>query len=126
MDKKVILIVEDSLALRDLYIHIIKKSGHLVFGAPTLADARQMLSSYKFDLVLLDMRLPDGSGIDLIPWVQEQKSQIIVLSAEEQTRSICQLLGIDFFLSKPVANSDLRSMVERVCKYGDSMAAASH
>lgn len=123
MNKKVILVVEDNFSLRELYIHILKKAGHLVTGASTLADAREMMSAYTFDLVLLDMRLPDGLGTELIPFVLSRNCQIIVLSAEEQTRGMCQLLGVDFFLSKPVANSDLRSMVERVCTYGDSLEA---
>lgn len=62
---KYILIVEDDAALREGLTNALKNSDMQTYAAADLAGTRRMLQERKFDLLLLDCNLPDGSGIDL-------------------------------------------------------------
>ena len=72
-----ILIVDDDLALQ----RRIQRIAEQVYGpgtctvADSLAQARAMLQGQAFDLLLLDVGLPDGSGVSLLPWVREHAPQ---------------------------------------------------
>lgn len=54
-----------------------------VIPAPTLAEARALLARESFDVALIDLGLPDGSGLDLLPALQERELPAIVFSARE-------------------------------------------
>jgi len=61
-----ILLVEDDLGHRSLMEDRLRKTGFDVLGCGSIADARQWFSSAGWDAVLLDQRLPDGEGLDLM------------------------------------------------------------
>lgn len=57
------LIVEDDAVLRDVLTHSLTEAGHRVDGAATCADAESFWTLQPYDAVLLDLNLPDGSGL---------------------------------------------------------------
>ncbi|WP_068469509.1 PAS domain S-box protein [Candidatus Protochlamydia phocaeensis] len=83
-----VLYVEDDLELIEV-IKIIVKDQLQIFPVCTLKEAREKLASEEFDLVLLDLILPDGTGADLLPCLNPRTGQIIpvvIFSAREEDR----------------------------------------
>jgi two-component system response regulator PilR (NtrC family) len=113
-----IFILEDNLDLVNLFAKTLNRPGYTVTTATDLTSARNVLDSARFNIFLCDMRLPDGDGIHLLREYQNQlqdfKTQVVVVSAEDQYREPCEALGIEFFLSKPVSPRMLISLVDRL------------
>jgi DNA-binding response OmpR family regulator len=112
------LLLEDSPDLNNIFNKVLTKLGYLVTPVTTLTNARVMLAHLRFDLLIVDMRLPDGEGIDLIreswPLLRHMGTQLIVVSAEDQYRTACENLGVEFFLEKPVSMPALTALANRL------------
>lgn len=123
MTEAAILILEDDLALIRLYGKVIRKAGYKVSEATNIQEARDQLSRQRFDVFICDMRLGAERGIDLLieqkMFLEEQQTQVVVVSAEEQYREMCREMGIDLFFSKPVSPSELARMIERLLNSND-------
>jgi DNA-binding NtrC family response regulator len=78
-----VLIVDDEDKLRKLLARIIALEGYLVQEAATLSSARKILESVNTDLVLCDVKLPDGNGVDFVAEVKARRPhvEIILLTA---------------------------------------------
>ena len=61
-----ILVVDDEPDLRTLYELTLLREGHSVSAAGSLSEARDLLSRQRFDVLISDMRLPDGLGLELL------------------------------------------------------------
>lgn len=118
MIETAVLVLEDDLALIRLYGKVIRKAGYKVTEATNLQEARDQLRKERFDVFICDMRLGAERGIDLLveqkAFLQEQHTQVVVVSAEEQYRELCREMGIDLFFSKPVSPSELTRMIARL------------
>ncbi len=77
-----ILFVDDDDTMRCLIIDILTEKGHLVIGAADCEVARQLLASCVFDLVLLDVALPDGTGFDILEFISQNElsTNVIMLT----------------------------------------------
>jgi two-component system response regulator PilR (NtrC family) len=110
-----ILIVDDEPDLRELLEITLVKMGLDVDSAESIATARRHLASEEYALVLTDMRLPDGLGIDLVREVSSDRKNtpIAVLTAFGSAENAVAALkaGAFDYLSKPVGLDQLRSMV---------------
>jgi len=62
-----ILVVDDDRALCEMLVDYIKRSGHSADGATTLAGGMKRAESREYDVVFLDVQMPDGNGLDFIP-----------------------------------------------------------
>ena len=84
-----VLVVEDDDAVARVLGIMIRRDGHAVTRASTLAQARQALATQKPSVILLDMRLPDGSGLDLLDEIGNttglEQLPVVVLSGVEPT-----------------------------------------
>ena len=114
--KHSILIVEDDPSFGVMLQTWLKKNNYDVVLAPLYAQAKKELSSKSFDLILTDLRLPDGDGIILMAWVREQlKSAVpfIVMTgyAEVQTAVSAMKLGAFDYLKKPINPSLLEEKI---------------
>ena len=114
--KNSILIVEDDPSFGVMLQTWLKKNNYDVVLAPLYAQAKKELSSKSFDLILTDLRLPDGDGILLMAWVREQlKSPVpfIVMTgyAEVQTAVSAMKLGAFDYLKKPINPSLLEEKI---------------
>lgn len=118
----VILHVEDEAPNRALLRAVVSRAADpivraaTVVEAPDLATARDVLATSDVDLVLLDVRLPDGNGLDLARSIRDgdgARPPIIVMSAsvlrEEQAAAVAA--GARHFLSKPYAPAALVELV---------------
>ena len=123
-----VLLVEDEGPNRDLVAAILGSSHGLHLGptdlrqSATLAEARAHVLAWSTDLILLDLRLPDGSGLDLVrdlPSVgHPARSAVVVMSASvlPQHRAMAQAAGVDAFLGKPYRPSDLTTLLARIAE----------
>ncbi len=111
-----VLIVEDEADIRSTFESILEGENCRTRGAATLAEAEDSLQVFPPDLVLLDLGLPDGSGLDLIPKVRQQhpEAEIIVVTAETRVQSAVQAMqsGAVDFLEKPVGLDRLLTTVK--------------
>jgi DNA-binding NtrC family response regulator len=112
-----ILVVEDEEVLAKNVRRTLEKIGHEVQVAPTGADAVRLFQEVRPDLVLLDLRLPDAGGLDILARLRELDSACAVLmmtayaSVEDAVRAI--QLGACDYLQKPLHLEDLKHAVER-------------
>ena len=114
-----ILIVEDDLSLINGLSFAIKKQGYELDIVRTSAEADKIWGNRKYDLVILDVSLPDGSGFDICRKIREaSKMPIIFLTAaDEETDIIMGLdIGGDDYITKPFKLSVLMSRINAILR----------
>ncbi|MFO8021613.1 MAG: response regulator, partial [Perlabentimonas sp.] len=74
-----LLIVEDNLSLASDLEVFLSENGFVVEAAYNLKSAREKLAIYAYDLIILDIGLPDGSGLDLIRELKENRVDVCIL-----------------------------------------------
>ncbi len=106
-----ILIVEDRAALRRLMRRALEQEGYDVTVAATATEGRRLLAARRFDLVLTDLKLGDGSGIDVLNDSRQHQPEVpvVVLTAfgTVQTAVAAMKLGAAEFLEKPLEIDEL-------------------
>ncbi|MBY0464261.1 MAG: response regulator, partial [Burkholderiales bacterium] len=110
-----ILVVDDEPDLRTLYELTLLREGHSVDAAGSLAEARECLATSTYDLMITDMRLPDGMGLSLIQDLASQgrTERAIVVTAYGSAESAVEALkhGAFDYLTKPVDLKQFRTVV---------------
>ncbi len=121
-----IIIVEDHYLFRagiTSVLSSVKDKYDVVGEASTVAEFDALYEKTDADLLLLDIRLPDGNGIDIARKLSEQKSalKILVLSAENDPSTITNLLeaGINGFISKNAPSQELFTAIDYIMEDGD-------
>lgn len=111
-----ILIVDDEADIRELLDLTLVRMGLEVDCAGTLAEARTMLANQRYQLCLTDMRLPDGTGLDLVRHVNEAMADlpVAVVTAYGSTENAVAALkeGAFDYVTKPVSLDQLRNLVK--------------
>lgn len=109
-----ILIVEDEDAIRRFVRQALEREGYRVFEADTVARGLLEAASRKPDLIVLDLGLPDGNGVDFIRDLRQWSSvNVVVLSArsDEQDKIDALDTGADDYLTKPFGIGELLARV---------------
>ena len=110
-----ILVVDDEPDLRTLYELSLLREGYRVDVADTLAQAQALLEAQSFDVLITDMRLPDGLGLTLIQHLRSQKrpERCVVITAYGSAENAVDSLkaGAFDYLTKPVDLRQFRSVV---------------
>ncbi|GAA6141475.1 sigma-54 dependent transcriptional regulator [Hydrogenophaga sp. 5NK40-0174] len=110
-----ILVVDDEPDLRTLYELTLLREGHEVTCAEDLRQAREMLSADRFDVLISDMRLPDGLGLELLKELtaDQRPEKTIVITAYGSAENAVEALknGAFDYLTKPVDLKQLRAAV---------------
>jgi DNA-binding NtrC family response regulator len=113
-----LLIVEDDAGLRELLTEELGDRGYAVENVGSCAEAFEILQATDFDLVVSDLRLPDGSGQDVLRAVRDKSAApaIILITAFGSVPQAVEALkaGADDFLTKPLDLEHLAVRVERV------------
>ena len=120
-----ILIIEDEPDIRKTLEYNISREGYEVICASSLSEGREKLESASFSLLLLDLMLPDGSGLDLCRELKQDKSlssmPVIILTAkdDEVDKVVGFELGADDYVTKPVSVRELILRVKAGLKRGE-------
>ncbi|ULQ45331.1 sigma-54 dependent transcriptional regulator [Flagellatimonas centrodinii] len=113
--KAAVLIVDDEADIRELVEITLSRMGLTTEAAGSLAEAHDRLACHSFDLCITDMRLPDGSGIDLVRHIGEHcaDTPVAVITAYGSAQAAVESLkaGAFDFVSKPVDLQVLRKLV---------------
>jgi two-component system OmpR family response regulator len=124
-----LLVVDDDFEVRDMLVRALERDGHLVTAVPTAADAREALRDGKIDLMVLDLALPDGTGVELCEELRavQNVTPILMLTAHSEVAERVRSLdaGADDFLGKPFAVAELRARVRALGRRRMSSSALS-
>lgn len=111
-----LLLLEDTIELGEVIDNQMTDEGHAVDWVQTIGQAKAALASTEYDLILLDLMLPDGHGIDLLKALRHSgdSTAVIILTAKDQISDRIKGLnaGADDYLVKPF---DLSELSARVC-----------
>lgn len=122
VDKPTVLIVDDEPDLLELVSLTLSRMNLEARTAADVTSARRLLKAEKFDLCLTDMRLPDGDGLDLVAWIQQNRADlpVAVITAHGNVESAVRALklGAFDFVSKPLDLGVLRKLVGSAIRLG--------
>ncbi len=123
-----ILVVDDEPDLRTLYELSLLREGYRVETASCVQEAHELLRSCRFDVVISDMRLPDGMGLEILQQLREQqrRERCIVITAYGSAENAVGALraGAFDYLTKPVDLKQFRQVVASAVQGMGSAAAA--
>src|SRR5229473_755655 len=112
-----LLIVDDEASLRDLLSTVFEEDGSRVETAGTLAEARAVVQKDEVDLVLCDLMLPDGSGLELLREIKSQNPSmtVIMITAHTSTKSAVDALkaGAFDYIAKPFDVDELKIIIRK-------------
>jgi DNA-binding response OmpR family regulator len=115
-----LLVVEDDDSIRESLVDFFTDREWLVHACANHAAAEQALLAQQFDMVLLDLRLPDGDGLDVLRTLRKRgnRTPVIVLTArgEVDQRVLGLKLGADDYLVKPFSVHELAARIEAVLR----------
>ena len=125
-----IMIIEDDIELGRGLTTALKSDGKTVFCVGTLKDAADQLLVSGPDLILMDINLPDGNGLDFLKEVKGSHPEIpvIMLTANDTDNDIVRglELGADDYMTKPFSLSVLRARVNTQLRRNTSRAPEDH
>ena len=119
-----ILVIEDDSSLREIICRALQEERYIVESASTYMQADSKIAGYTYDCILLDIMLPDGSGLKLLEHIRNLKKRenVIIISARNSIEDkVAGLdLGADDYLAKPFHISELIARVKSVLRRGRS------
>ncbi len=117
-----ILIVEDDPNLQEVILKSLEKERYVVETADNCLAAMRKVAAYNYDCILLDIMLPDGSGLQLLEHLKVLKKQehVIIISAKDSLDDkVAGLeLGADDYLPKPFHLAELHARIRSVIRRG--------
>ena len=121
-----LLVVDDEPDLRTLYELTLLREGYDLDTAGTVEDALLHLKDRTYSAVITDMRLPDGSGLDVLRWLEEggRREKAVVITAYGSSENAVEALkaGAYDYLTKPVDLKQFRGVIASALGRGGSLA----
>ncbi len=124
-----ILLIEDDEALARGIVFALENEGWAVDHAPTLGEGARLLREHDFELLLLDVMLPDGNGFDLCRRLRSESAiPVIFLTACDEEVNVVQGLdlGGDDYVTKPFRVRELTSRIRAVLRRKSAPAGELH
>lgn len=122
-----VLVVDDDAEIRKLIARYMREQGFRVLLASKCAEVRERIVTNQIDLIILDVMLPDGSGLDLCRDLRASRSHIpiILLTAlkEDVDRIIGLEIGADDYLGKPFNPRELLARIRAVLRRGQRVGS---
>ncbi len=113
-----ILVVDDERSLREFLTILLEDEGFATRTAADVAEARAQLSEDRFDLVICDLKLPDGNGLEVLQWARSKgiRTPFVVITAHTTPQHALEALrsGAAEYLSKPFEVEELKLIVHKV------------
>lgn len=118
MDKKKILIVDDDFSVRETLGDILRSRSYEVFDASTGAEALEKVKQEEFDCVIVDLRLPDATGHEIIEKIsgKVKKNKIIIITGYASSEVLSKALSDAeyFLLLKPITPEQFLTVVKKI------------
>ena len=115
-----ILLVEDNIRLAEDMIHFLTGNGFVVEHAATLQTGLEKINIYQYDVVIVDIGLPDGNGLDLIKQMKSNKMDagILIVTAKNaiEDKVYGLNLGADDYITKPFHQSELNARIRSILR----------
>ena len=115
-----LLLLEDDVSLIDGLVYSLEKNGFSLDVVRTIKDAENYLSKHEYDLLLLDVTLPDGTGFEVCEHVRRKGSDVPIIfltAADEETNVIRGLdSGGDDYITKPFKLGELCSRIKALLR----------
>ncbi len=115
-----ILIVEDEIELLDSMTTYLKNEDFICESATSFFDAEDKIISFGYDIIILDLTLPDGNGLDLLKLIKKQskKTGVLIVSAKDSLDDKLKGLdlGADDYITKPFHLAELNSRVNSLIR----------
>jgi DNA-binding response OmpR family regulator len=113
-----ILVIEDDHVISAILDRFLSHAGHVVQVVERLSAAREVVNARNVDLILLDLNLPDGSGLEFLRALRQDMQNttpVMVLSGMRQEDHIVRglRLGADDYVTKPFSPMELVARVDR-------------
>ncbi|MFQ5767478.1 MAG: sigma-54-dependent transcriptional regulator [Acidobacteriota bacterium] len=116
-NKARILIIDDEPVLQDVLQRLLKRAGHISRAASSAADGRALLRDWHPDLLILDVMLPDGHGLEILRSVKENDpdQQVIMMTAYGSVNDAVAAMkeGAFHYLTKPFSNDEVLLVVQK-------------
>jgi CheY-like chemotaxis protein len=117
-----VLVAEDNVVNQRLVLYLLEKQGHQVRIASSGREALGAWEEAPFDLLLLDIQMPDLEGYEIARTIRNRERQqgghlpIIALTAHAMKgdRERCLEAGMDDYLTKPIQSAELHAVLKRV------------
>ena len=116
---KKLLLVEDNESILKGLIYSLEQEEFKVDVAKNVYNAKEKLDCNEYDLIILDIMLPDGNGFELCKYIKEQKdTPIIILTAKDEEQDVVQgfNLGADDYVIKPFRTRELISRINNILR----------
>lgn len=113
--KTKLLIVEDEVLFGRAVMRRLQQVGYECEHVETVQDAKNIMKQFMPDMVLLDMRLPDGNGLDLLPELVAKNAKVIVMTAYGEISDVVSAmkLGAVDYLKKPIDLEELLLSIQK-------------
>ena len=118
-DQKQILIVDDEPVWLKVLGQLLQTKGYTVRAAASGADALNTLKSYEPDLILLDVRMPDMNGFDLLDHIKKlpklATKPVVFVSAMDDfhAKKVARELGAADYILKPIDETEVNNVLEK-------------
>jgi DNA-binding NtrC family response regulator len=118
-----ILVVDDEASIARAVQYLLEEAGHMTVVAATVADARREAAAGAFDLVVTDLQLPDGTGLDVLKFVKETNPDVpvVMITAFATVATAVEAMksGAFDYVQKPFDNDRLRGLVANALRLRD-------
>jgi len=115
-----ILVVEDESDLLKSMLSYLKDADITVIGAENLFNAEDKLLSHQFEVVILDITLPDGNGLELIKRIRDTQDNCGILIVSAKNSLTDKIIGLDFgaddYITKPFHLTEIHARVRAICR----------
>ena len=119
-----ILVVEDDPSVRTLVKAVLEHNGNSVLTAETAKDGQALATGEKFEMIVLDLGLPDGDGYEVCKYIRDEgvTTPVLILSGEQETdvKVKCLKVGADDYLTKPFNTEELLARMEAIQRRTES------
>ena len=116
-----ILVIDDENAIGALMSRVIEQLGHSATYADTLKSGMRAVNEDDFDIVFLDVQLPDGNGLDQLPVLREMPSrpEVIIITGFANSKGAEEALSSDAwdYIQKPISAVEITRCVQRALQY---------
>jgi len=122
-----ILLIEDEAALAGPLVEHLAADRHLVEWFDTIADAESAERASPFDVILLDLQLPDGDGLSFLKSLRDRRvhTPVLILSARDKVSDRIKglNLGADDYVIKPFDLDEVKARIHTICRRGEETLA---